>query len=103
MEPRIKNRKDLLIPTAESKDLPTPTAESTAESTAEVAQVPQPPHLYVAEEIETSGRQTRSGFVSNKKKEYRIKSTRDSDYNRLVDEKELQNLRDAGKISKSPV
>ena len=102
LEPRIKNRKDLLTPTAESKDLPNPTAESTAE-VAQPSHAPQPPHLYVAEEIETPGRQTRSGFVSNKKKEYRIKSTRDSDYNRLVDEKELQNLRNAGKISKPPV
>ena len=92
IEPRIKNQKDLLMPAYKDKD------EDKAKN-KHPPSTPPTPHLYVAEEMQTSGRQTRSGSVSNQKKEYRIKSNRDPDYDRIIDEKELQRLRHAREIS----
>ena len=93
LDPRIKSRKDLLNGTTPSTV--TDTTNATKQSTT--------PHLYVAQERSTEGRQTRSGAVSNKEKEYQIKSVRDSDYNRFVKEKELRELENAGKILKPTV
>ena len=90
MEPRIKNQKDLLTPVDKDKD---------KDKDKHLPSTPPTPHLYVAEEMQTSGRQTRSGSVSNQKKEYRLKSNRVPDYDRIIDEKELQRLRHAREIS----